>query len=123
MVVRNKTSSSETSTSVDDSKKMRDGSLDYSNNPDDVFTERLSSPDCVKILYNCIKNVQKQIHGIHSKTKETKMSQGEQGLMDLNKTFNFISKKFDEYGKSRPIIIKFVTYKTRSRIFKNKKKN
>ena len=103
MVVRNKTSSSETSTSVDNSKKMRDGSLDYSNNPDDAFTERLSSPDCVKILYNCIKNVEKQIHDIHSKSKETKMSQikGEQRLMDLNKTFNFISKKFDEYERDR----------------------
>ena len=41
--------SSETSTSGDDPKKIRDGSLDDSNNPDDVFTEGLSSRDCVKI--------------------------------------------------------------------------
>ena len=84
--------SSETSTSGDDPEKIRDGSLDDFNNPDDVFTEGLSSPDCVKILYNCIKNDENQIHGIHSKTEETKMSQikGEQDLMDLNKTVNFI---------------------------------
>ena len=31
--------SSETSTSSDDPRKIRDGSLDDSNNPDDVFTE------------------------------------------------------------------------------------
>ena len=95
--------SSETSTSGDDPKKIRDGSLDDSNNPDDVFTEGLSSPDCVKILYNCIKNVENQIHGIHSKTEETKMSQikGEQHLMDLNKTVNFICEKFDEYERDR----------------------
>ena len=95
--------SSETSTSSDDPKKIRDGSLDDSNNPDDVFTEGLSSPDCVKILYNCIKNVENQIHGIHSKTEETKMSQikGEQHLMDLNKTVNFICEKFDEYERDR----------------------
>ena len=66
--------SSETSTSGDDLKKIREGSLDDSSNPDNVFTEGLSSPDCVKILYNCVKNVKKQIHGIHSKTEETKMS-------------------------------------------------
>ena len=91
--------SSETSTSGDDPKKIRYASLGNSNNPDDVFTEGLSSPDCVKILYNCIKNIEKRIHGIHSKTEEIKMSQikGEQHLMDLNKTVNFICEKFDEY--------------------------
>ena len=44
--------SSETSASGDDPKKIRDGSLYDSNYPDDGFTEGLSSPDCVKILYN-----------------------------------------------------------------------
>ena len=94
---------SETSTSGDDPKKIRDGSLDDSNNPDDVFTEGLSFPDGVKILYNFIKNVENQIHRIHSKTEETKMSQikGEQHLMDLNKTINFICEKFDEYEYDR----------------------
>ena len=95
--------SSENSTSGDDHKKIRDDSLDDSSNPDDVFTEGLSSLDCVKILYNCIKNAENQIHGIHSKTEETKMSQikGEQHLMDLNKTVNFICEKFDEYERDR----------------------
>ena len=49
--------SSETSTSGGDPKKIRGGSLDNSNNLDDVFTEELSFPDCVKILYDCIKTV------------------------------------------------------------------
>ena len=40
--------SSEPSTSGDDPKKIREGSLDDSNNPD-VFTEGLSSRDSVKI--------------------------------------------------------------------------
>ena len=95
--------SSETSTSGADPKKIRDGSLDDFNNPDDVFTEGLSSPDCVKILYNCIKNDENQVHGIHSKTKETKMSQikGKQHLMDLHKTVSFICEKFDEYERDR----------------------
>ena len=80
--------SRETLTSGDDPKKIRDGSLDDSNNPDDVFTEGLSSPDCVKVLYNSIRNIEKQIQCIHSKTEETKMSQikSEQRLIDLNET-------------------------------------
>ena len=61
--------SSETSTSGDDPKKIRDGSLGDSNNPDGVFTEGLSSPDCVKILYNCIKNVENHLLATHSKTE------------------------------------------------------
>ena len=80
--------SSENSTSSNDPERIRDGSLDDSNNPDDVFTEGLSSPDCVKILYNSIRNIEKQIQCIHSKTEETKMSQikSEQRLIDLNET-------------------------------------
>ena len=97
--------SSETSTSSKDHKKIRDGSLDDDdvNNPDDVFTEGLSSPDRAKILYNCIKNVENHILAIHSKTEETKMNQikGEQHLMDLIKTVNFIFEKFDEYERDR----------------------
>ena len=41
--------SSETSTSGDDPKNIRDGRLDDINNPDDAFTEALSPPHCVKI--------------------------------------------------------------------------
>ena len=95
--------SSETSTSGEDPKKICGGSLDDSNKPDDLFTEELFSPDCVKILCNCIKNVENQIHGIHSKTEETKISQikGEQHLMDLNKTVIFICEKYDEYERDR----------------------
>lgn len=52
----------------------RDGSFDDSNNPGDVFTDGLSSPDCVKILYNCFKNIEKQVQGIHSKTEKSKIA-------------------------------------------------
>ena len=47
--------------------------------------------------------VEKQTQGIHSKTEEIKKSQmeGEQHLMDLNKTVNFICEKFDEFGRDR----------------------
>ena len=50
-----------------------------------------------------IKNVEKQMHDIHSKKEETKTSQikGEQHPIDLNKTVNFICERFDEYERDR----------------------
>ena len=102
--------SRENLTSGDDPKKIRDDSSDNFNNPDNVFTEGLSSPDCVKILYDCIKNVEKQIQGIRSRTEETKISQinGDQRLMDLNKIVNFICEKFDEFERNRAEKVKII---------------
>ena len=59
----------------DNSENVRHGSLKDSKDRDDVFTDGISSPDCVAILYNCIKNVEKQIQKIFSKTEETKNCQ------------------------------------------------
>ena len=48
----------------EDTKKVREGSLDRtqisqaSDIPDDIFTESLNSPDCVAILFNCLKNLE-----------------------------------------------------------------
>ena len=78
-------------------------SLNSSQNVDDIFAEGFSSPDCVTILVNCIKNVEKQAVEIFSKTEETKNSQikGEQHLIELNKTATLISKKFDADEKEK----------------------
>ena len=72
-----------------------------SQNVVDIFSERLSSPDCLAILVDCIKNVENQIVVIFSKIEETKSSQikGEQHLLQLNESSTLISKKFDEYEK------------------------
>ena len=87
----------------DDPKKQREGILNDSQNLDDIFAKRLSSPDCVEILFNCIKNVEKQIVEIFSKTEETKNSQmkAEHHQRELNKTVTVISEKFDEYKREK----------------------
>ena len=48
-----------------------------------------------------MRSVEKHIQGIHNKTDEIKMNQinGEQYLMDLNKTVNITCKKFDEFER------------------------
>ena len=78
-------------------------SLNSSQNVDDIFVEGFFSPDCVTILVNCIKNVEKQAVEIFSKTEETKNGQikGEQHLIELNKTATLISKKFDAVEKEK----------------------
>ena len=64
-----------------------------------MFTESLTSPDCVKILFSCIKNVEKQITQIFENTKEMKEGQmkGEKHSAELTEAIDFISNKFDEY--------------------------
>lgn len=43
-------------------------------NVDDIFAEGLSSPDCVAVLVNFVKNMEKQIVEIFKKTEKTKNS-------------------------------------------------
>ena len=88
------------------SKKLRDGSLNNSrtsDNPDEVFTESLKSPDCVNISFSCIKDVEKQITQIFENTKKLKEGQikGEKHLAELTEAIDFISNKFEEYEKDR----------------------
>ena len=93
----------------EDSKKVREGCLDCSqisqtsDIPDDVFTKNLDSPDCVVILFNCLKNLESKMKEISVSSKETTASQikGEKQLSDLTDSFQLISDKFDEYKKDR----------------------
>ena len=83
-------------------KKLKEGSLNTSRAsdiPNEVFTGSLKLPDCVNILFCCIKNVEKQITQIFENTKEMKEGQikSEKQLPELTKVIDFISNKFDEY--------------------------
>ena len=84
------------------SKEPREGSLNTSTSsdiPDDLFTESLKDPECVTILLNCIKKVEKQITQIFDNTNELKEKQikGESHLQELSDAVDFITKKFDKY--------------------------
>ena len=66
---------SDNSNQEESSKKLKDESLNTSRAgdiPDEVFTESLKSPDCVNILFSCIKNVEREITQIFENTKEFK---------------------------------------------------
>ena len=79
-----------------------DSFLDDSVN-DEVFTEGLQSPQCVKILIKCLRNLESQVEELHSISNATKEKQikGDGHLADLKKSFEFISTKFEVYEKER----------------------
>ena len=85
---------------------------------DDNFTESLNSPDCVAILFNCLRNLESKMRAILVSSKETTASQikCEKQLSDLTNSVQLISKKFDEHEKDRKakdeLIIKLQTQVT-----------
>ena len=87
-------------------KKLKERSLNtsrFSDIPDELFSESLKSPDCVKILFSCIKNVEKLITQIFDNTKGMKERQNkaEKQPAELTEAIDFISNKFDEYEEDR----------------------
>ena len=86
----------------DAAKKLKEGSLTTSRDsdiPDKVFTNSLKLPNCVNILFSCIKNVEKQTTQIFENTKEMKDRQikDEKQLAELTDVIDFTSNNFDEY--------------------------
>ena len=100
---------SDKSETGEDPKKVGEGSLQCSQIiqasyiSDDIFTESLNSPDCVAILFNCLKNLESKMKEITVSSKETTASQikDEKQLSDLTNSVQLISDKFDEYEKDR----------------------
>ena len=72
---------SDKSETGEDPKKVREGSLEFSqisetsDIPDDIFTKSLAFPDCVAILFNCLKNLESKMSEISVSSKETIASQ------------------------------------------------
>ena len=66
---------------------------------DDVFAESLKSPELVEILFNWLRNVERQTKDIYTLAHSTQDHQikGEKQLIDLTESINFLSDKFKEY--------------------------
>ena len=63
----------------------------------------LNFPDCVAILFNCLKNLESKMKEISVSSKEATASQikGEKQLSDLTDSVQLISDKSNEYEKDR----------------------
>ena len=88
------------------SKKSWEGSLNTSSSsdiPDDLFTESLKDPDCVALLLNCIKKMEKQITKIFDNTNELKEKQikDESHPQELSDATDFINKELINTNKKK----------------------
>ena len=95
---------SDQSNNGDEPKRLREESSASSSSPDspsDVFQESLKSPDCMKILLNCFKNLDKQVKELYvlAQSNNEKHIKGEKQLLDLTESINFMTKRFDNYEK------------------------
>ena len=68
-----------------------------------VFAESLKSPECIELLFNCLRNVGRQTKDIYTLSNWTQDHQikGEKQLIDLTESINFLSDKFKEYEEDR----------------------
>ena len=68
---------------------------------DDVFSQGLKSPEYVKILLNCLQNLETEMKSIKEISLAAKDWQitGTEQLNDMNKAINFINEKFENFEK------------------------
>ena len=70
---------------------------------DDVIAESFKSPELIEILFNWLRNVERQTKDIYTLAHSTQDHQikGEKQLIDLTESINFLSDKFKEYEEDR----------------------
>ena len=87
----------------DDSKKVKEQYESINSMPDDVFTDGLSSPNCAKILINCLRNIETQVKDLYDCFDVLKNShiKGEKQLDSVNESIKHLSDRFDAYEEER----------------------
>ena len=84
-------------------KKTREENLDDSTGlVTDVFSQGLKSAECVKILFNCLQNLETEMMIVKEISLAAKDWQikGTEQLNDMNKAINFINEKFEDFEKT-----------------------
>ena len=87
----------------DDSKEVKEQYESINSMPDDVFTDGLSSPNCVKMLINCLRNIETQVKDFYDCFDVLKNShiKGEKQLDSVNESIKHLSDRFDAYEEER----------------------
>ena len=77
--------------------------LDSPTSPCNVFAESLKSNECVEILMNCLRNLEKEVKELKDLASSNNANQikGERQLLDLKDAVDFISNKFDDFEGDR----------------------
>ena len=95
--------SDDSKTGDDDSKKPREGSSASYTEETDVFEEGVESADCRKVLFNCLKNLERKMNDLYMLANSNKEMQvkGNKQLIELTSSVEFLTYKFDELEKER----------------------
>ena len=77
--------------------------LESPTSPGNVFAKSLKSNECVEILMNCLKNLEKEVMELKDLASSNNANQikGERQLLDLKDAVDFISNKFDDFERDR----------------------
>ena len=82
---------SDKSRNGDDAKKVKENTESTGSLSDEVFGDGLNSPECAKILVNCLRNIDNQVKELLVLNEETKSAQ-----VKVTESLEFFSNKFDE---------------------------
>ena len=82
---------SDKSRNGEDAKKVKENAQSISSLLDVVFSDGLNSPECAKILVNCLKNIENRVKELFVLNEETKNAQ-----IKVTESLEFFSNKFDE---------------------------
>ena len=92
----------------DKPKRQREESSDVScldspTSPGNVFAESLKSNECVEILMNYLKNLEKEVKELKDLALSNNANEikGKRQLLDLKDAVDFISNKFDDFESDR----------------------
>ena len=92
----------------DEPKRQKEESPDVPclrapTSPGNVFAESLKSNECVEILMNCLKNLEKEVKELKNLASSNNANQikGERQFLDLKEAVDFISNKFGDFERDR----------------------
>ena len=63
---------SDKSRNGEDAKKVRENAESIGSLSDEVFSDGLNSPECAKILVNCLRNIENQVKKLYFKRRNKK---------------------------------------------------
>ena len=82
---------SDKSRNGEDAKKVKENAESTGSLSDEVFSNGLNSPECAKILVNCLRNTENQVKELFILNEENKNTQ-----IKVTESLEFFSNKFDE---------------------------
>ena len=89
---------SDKSRNGEDAKKSKENTESTGSLSDEVFNDGLNSPECAKILLNCLRNIENEVKELFVFNKETKNVQ-----IKVTESLEFFSNKFDELERENKL--------------------